>query len=273
MSRFASSLSLLAAFSLVAVAAFSGCAAAPEPSPGEPAFALKGSRLIGCCCGAPCPCRLNAKPMQRHGCDHTDVVHIESGHIGQTRMDGVTYATVGRGFGENAAETWVVVYLSDRASEAQEKALGEWLSEGVKALGPKANFLAGDFKGIRRVPLSYTVSSDKREYAAQIPAVLDLRTRAHINPGRAEPVVSTGIMDAFGERFIHADTIAHRYEDKELKYAWDLAGRQANWSEFALDSERVKQGGIGWGCWSAHTSLGDSGKYQEEMIHGDESVR
>jgi hypothetical protein len=186
-------------------------------------------------------------------------------------MDGVTYALVGRGFGEDPDGTWVTVYLDERASEEQAEALGKWLSEGVEALGPKAAFLAGDFKGIRRVPLAYSVSEDGREYTASIPGILELHCKAHVNPGHSDPVVTTGVLDAFGDRFIHADTLAHRYEDPELGYEWDLAGRQSNWCEFSTDSEEAKRGG-GWGCWTAHSSFGDAGQYQEEMVQDDEGL-
>ena len=49
--------------------------------------------------------------MQCHGCDHTDAVHIDKGHVGPVKMDGVTWVVVGRGFGEKSDANWVVVYL------------------------------------------------------------------------------------------------------------------------------------------------------------------
>jgi len=251
-------------------AAAAGCAAAPAPKPAAapPAFELAGWRIIGCCCAAPCPCRLNKKPMHCHGCDHTDVVHIDRGHIGATRMDGVTWVMVGLGFAEKPEANWAVIYLDDRATPEQEKAFGEMLGNDVKALGPKAKYLAGSFKGIKRAPVRVTVSPDKKEYAASIPGVLEFKTRAIYNPGQTQPVVSTGIMDAFGDRFVHSDCVTHTYKDDALGYKWDLTGRQANQAEFRLTPERVAKGGIGWGCWTGH-DFNDPGKYQEQMIeHG-----
>jgi hypothetical protein len=232
----------------------------------EPAFRLEGSRIIGCCCGSPCPCRINKKPMQCHGCDHTDAVHIDRGFMGPTRMDGLTWIVVGRGFGEKTDHNWVVVYLDEKATSAQEKALTDMLGGDLKAWGPKARHLAGEFKGVKRVPITYTISPDRREWSAQIPGILDLKTRAIINPGHREPVVSTGIMDAFGDRFVHADAIAHKYHDVQLSYEWDLTGRQANQADFVLTPERVAQGGIGWGCWTAHSDYDDKSLYLEQMI-------
>jgi hypothetical protein len=114
--------------------------------------------------------------------------------------------------------------------------------------------------------MTYTVSADKREYAASIPGILDLRVHAHVNPGHKDPVVSTGIMDAFGDRFVHADCDKHVYKDAQLNYEWDLTGRQSNFAEFVLNPERVSKGAIGWGCWTAHSEYNDKEPYQEQLI-------
>ncbi len=232
----------------------------------SPAFELKGSRIIGCCCAAPCPCRLNMKPMQCHGCDHTDAVHIDQGYVGSTRMDGLTWVVVGRGFGEKSEENWVVVYLSDKATAEQEKALSDMLSGDMKVWGEKAKHLAGAFKGIKRVPITYEVSADRRTYSTSIPEILDLKTVAHVNPGHKNPVMSTGIMDAFGDKFVHADCLSHKYKDAALNYEWDLTGRQSNQADFVLTPERKAEGAIGWGCWTAHSEYNDGSQYQERAI-------
>src|SRR5258705_7261186 len=95
---------------LLAAAALAGCATEDNSSGttagAKPAFDLEGWRLIGCCCGAPCPCRLNKKPLHCHGCDHTDVIHFDKGFIGDTDMSGLTWVVVGRGFGEDIAGNW-----------------------------------------------------------------------------------------------------------------------------------------------------------------------
>ena len=79
-------------------------------------------------------------------------------------------------------------------SPEQEKALTDMLGGDLKAWGPKARHLAGEFKGVKRVPITYTVSADKMDWAAKIPGILDLKVRAHVNPGHKNPAVSTGIM-------------------------------------------------------------------------------
>lgn len=227
---------------------------------------LTGSRIIGCCCAAPCPCRVNKPPMHNHGCDHTDAVHINQGHIGKTRMDGVTYVIVGRGFGESTAGNWAHLYVDEKATEDQVKALNAFLESAIKSWGPKAPYLAGKFLGMKKVPMQYTVSADRRDYNVVIPNVLDLKTHSIILPGHRKPVVSTGIFDAFGDQFVHADALTHTYNDPQLKYSWNLSGRQANQADFVLTAAAIKMGGIGWGCWAAHASFGSKEKYQQQMI-------
>jgi hypothetical protein len=206
--------------------------------------------------------------MHSHGCDHTDVVHVDRGFIGPTRMDGVTWVVSARSFAEDKEKNWAYVYVGDNATDEQVKALEGWLQDGVKSLGPKAPYLIGKFVGMRKTPVRYEVSADRREYATVIPGILEFRTRAIVNPGRTEPVVSIGIMDDFGDRFVHADCLSHKYDDAKIGYSWDLTGRQANYADFTLDSRSAAMGGR-WGCWTANAELGDRGKYQEQMIEHD----
>src|SRR5262245_37198915 len=164
---------------------------------GDAGFELHGSRIIGCCCQTPCSCRVNMKPMHCHGCDFTTAVHIDRGHVGKTDMSGLTWVVVGRGFGEDTTKSWVFVYVSDNASEAQVEALKAMLTsdlEDWKKKG-KAQYLAGTFKGMSKAPIRYTVSADKRNYDCSIDGgkTLDIKTRSLILPGHTEPARLVGI--------------------------------------------------------------------------------
>lgn len=257
---------LLSALALLAC----GCASEEKPaakSEAKAAFDLQGWRLIGCCCGAPCPCRVNKKPQHCHGCDHTDAVHIDKGYAGDVDLSGMTWVIVGRGFGEDTKENWVYVYVADTATEAQFKALGEMLNADVASWGDKAAHLAGKFVGMRKVPISTKVGADGRSCVVTIPGILELETKAIINPGRSEPVRSSGIMDAWGDSFTHMEPVKHTLTDKETGYSWNLSGRQANFAEFHMTPERKAAGG-GWGCWTANAAYGDKGPYEEQLGDG-----
>lgn len=252
----------------------SGARAEKPSEAGAPAWELKGSRIIACCCVAPCPCRINKPPTNCHGCDASTVVRIESGQIGGTRLDGLSFAIVGRSFSEDPKLNWSTVYVSDRANEEQLRALTGLLEAGVKALGGRARHLAGSALGIRQAPITYEITADGRGHNARIPGILDLKTRSIILPGRTNPAVSSGIFDDYGDQFVHADCLAHRYHDSRIRRGWDLTARQANQADFTLNPERLAAGGIGWGCWSAHADFGSTERYQEQLIgHPDAPAR
>jgi hypothetical protein len=227
---------------------------------------LRGWRIIGCCCNSPCPCRINKKPTYCHGCDHTDVVHIDRGHLGDVDMSGVSWTMVGRGFGKDTSATWVYIYVDDDATDAQVEALKTMLNGNVAALKDRAPYLVGNFIGLREVPMKTWVSKEGTAYGCEIPGILDFRTSAIFNPGKSEPVTSTGILDAFADRFVHAEAVAHTWNDPQVGYAWDLTGRQANQAGFVLNQKIADAGHYGWGCWSAHSTFGDESQYVEETV-------
>ncbi len=230
------------------------------------AWELRGSRIIGCCCQTPCSCRANKKPFHCHGCDFTNVVHVDQGQLGGVKMDGATWVVVGRGFGEDKSKNWVYVYVAESMTEAQAKALQSFLEDGMKSWPPaKAAHLAGTFTGMRKVPMTYTVSADKLAWSCSIPGILEIDTRAIFNPGHKEPVRLSGIMDDFSDAFIQADCLKHTFKDSQVgAHNWDLTGRQANWTEFRIGSAFPTKSKLGWGCWSAHKEFGDASQYPEQ---------
>src|SRR5262245_59721108 len=80
-----------------------GGSAETSPMAASPAcdfrWDLAGTRIIGCCCTASCPCRINEKPSYSHGCHYTEAVHIDRGSIDGVDVAGLDWVFVGRGFG------------------------------------------------------------------------------------------------------------------------------------------------------------------------------
>jgi hypothetical protein len=263
---------LLGMLACAMVSAATGCAStgsnrlAAGESDESTDWSLSGSRIIACCCNAPCPCRINKKPTHCHGCDNTNVVHIDHGAIRGIKVDGLTWVWVSRGFAEDPSTNWGYTYISDSASDAQFEALTWLMTENAKAIDPKKmQYLAGKDLGVRRVPMTWTKSADGREWRLSMPGILELQTRSIILPGRVEPARSSGIFDDYGDSFIHADTVVHTYNDPSIGYAWNLTGRQANQANFVLNPDRLAKGGIGWGCWSAHSDFDNESEYQERV--------
>ena len=82
----------------------------------------------------------------------------------------------------------------------------------------------------------------------------------------APMIVQAATGRAFRSVASHADALVNKYNDPQAGYKFDLTGRQANQADFVLDAIRAEQGGLGWGCWSAHPDFGTKDKYQEKNI-------
>jgi len=253
---------------VLGLVAAAGCSsgAKPEAAAKAPEWRMEGTRIIGCCCVAPCPCRINKPPTHCHGCDGIVFVHIERGNLGPVRMDGVNFALAGRSFGEKTDGNWGYAYVGDKATDEQFAALKGMLEGELQGMGAKAKYLVGKLVGMRKVPMKFEVSADRREIDGTIPGILEFKTRSIILPGHKTPVTSAGIFDDYGDRFIHSDALVNKYNDAQAGYKFDLSGRQSNQADFVLDSIRAEQGGLGWGCWSAHPDLGTKDKYQEKDL-------
>src|SRR5262245_50649984 len=188
---------------LVGLIGLAGACASPATEPVGGAdldgFELRGSRIIGCCCQTPCSCRVNKKPMHCHGCDFTTAVHIDSGRFHGTDMSGMTWAVIGRGFGEDVSKNWVYVYYSDTATDEQVGAIKTMLESHLYTwkAKTKADSLADKYKGMSKAPMTNTDSADKREYNCEIDGgkTLDLRTHSIVLPGHTEPARLSGIFD------------------------------------------------------------------------------
>lgn len=263
---------ILAGIAVVAVAGFALAADKKAESAAAPDISewkMSGSRIIGCCCATPCPCRVNLKPMHEHGCDFTTAVHVEKGSLGKTKIDGIDWIYTGRGFSADQGSNWGYIYVSDKATDEQMAALGAFFTASAAGLGEKAPFIIGNFKGVRKAPVSYVRSKDGMQHSAEVTGILDIETKALVVPGHKEPARFTGIFDDFGDSFTQAECLKHTLNDPETGYTWDLTNRQANFADFAISNTTVAKGGIGWGCWSAHADLGSKDEYQEKNIGHD----
>jgi hypothetical protein len=263
----------IVALALLSLAALGCSSSAPASAPaasGDSGWHLEGTRVIGCCCVMPCSCRINKPPTQAHGCEYTTAVHVDKGSIGTTKMDGVNWLQIGLGFGENTQTNWVVVYVDDKVSDAQMKALQGWMEAGMKELNAKKKvpYLAGSFVGFKKIPMTWEASKDREAYVIKAPGILDLQVKAIRNPGHPEPVTSVGVLDDFGNSFVHCNTAAHSYKDASLKYdGWDLKDRQSNYAHFVIGSDVKMPYAVGWGCWSAHKDFQTDGNYQERLLN------
>ncbi len=124
------------------------------------AYDLKGSLLEVCTCKAVCPCWVGADP-DGGKCEGTMAWHFESGDINGIDVTGLTLGVVAHIPGNVLNGNWrAAVYVDDRASAEQEKALLSVFTgqEG----GPVADLvsLVGEVVSVERVPIEFHVEKN-----------------------------------------------------------------------------------------------------------------
>lgn len=89
----------------------------------ETQWSIRGREFVHCNCAYGCPCQFNALPTHG-GCHAVAMIEIESGHHGDTRLDGLRLGMIASWPGPIHEGRGEVVPLIDaRADEAQREAL------------------------------------------------------------------------------------------------------------------------------------------------------
>jgi hypothetical protein len=89
-----------------------------------PDWRLKGSYLKNCNCIALCPCDTVGVPAPHKGCEGVNGMHIEKGHFGDVKLDGVTFAFTYQFPGAlHEGNGTLQPFIDSRASPAQRDAI------------------------------------------------------------------------------------------------------------------------------------------------------
>jgi len=126
------------------------------------AYQLEGTILEVCTCNVLCPCWIGEDPDGDGYCDAVMAWHIDRGTIDGTDVSGRTIGLINHIPGNVLAGNWkVALFVDDKASEAQEKAmLDVWTG---KAGGPCAETaqLIGEVVAVERQPITYEIKEGK----------------------------------------------------------------------------------------------------------------
>ncbi|MDN3517597.1 DUF1326 domain-containing protein [Aquisalimonas lutea] len=118
---------------------------------------VDGTYFEACTCKGACPCLFGGDPTEGT-CDALVGWHVERGHFGETRLDGLNLAMMVHAPGNLTAGGWsVVVYVDAEADEAQRDALVQIY--GGQAGGHPATLASfvGEILGIETAPMTFTV--------------------------------------------------------------------------------------------------------------------
>lgn len=133
----------------------------PAAAPTGGGYQLRGTLLEACTCDVLCPCWIGEDP-DGGTCQSILAYHLESGVIDGVDVSGLTLASVVFIPGNVLAGNWKqAVFIDDRASDDQERALLAAFGGGLGGpLGDLAG-LIGERLAVTRAPISHEIVEGK----------------------------------------------------------------------------------------------------------------
>ncbi|HCZ17441.1 MAG TPA: hypothetical protein DHV85_23300 [Candidatus Accumulibacter sp.] len=128
----------------------------------ENALNVSGTYFESCNCFAPCSCVCLSAPTEGD-CAALIAWHIDQGALGAVKLDGLNVVLFAHAPGHMMETKWrVALYLDQRATSAQQKALGQVFSG--QAGGPLAALapLIGEVMGVSTAAIEYVADGKRR---------------------------------------------------------------------------------------------------------------
>ncbi|MCF7984056.1 MAG: DUF1326 domain-containing protein [Thiohalocapsa sp.] len=135
----------------------------------ESDWKLKGNYFESCNCDLVCPC-IFLRPPTEGFCEAFVGWHVEEGHMGDVKLDGLNIAAWLHSPGSLTDGNWrLALYLDDRASDEQSAALTRIF--GGEAGGHPAVLagLVGELLGVKSAPIEF--KEENGDHFLEIPGV------------------------------------------------------------------------------------------------------
>lgn len=152
---------------------------------------IRGPEIASCNCAYGCPCQFNSLPTDG-SCRAAVGMHIEKGHYGKVKLDGLNWAAtaawpgaIPMGHGE------ILPIVDERATEAQREALLKIMSG--QDTEPGATFFQVFISMCDKIhdpmfkPITFEVDMNTCKGHLNVPGVVDVKTEAISNPMTKKP--------------------------------------------------------------------------------------
>ena len=194
---------------------------------------VDGSYFEACSCAVACPCVFTSPPTEGD-CIALLAWHIDSGAYANVALDDLNVVLAAYAPGHMLEGKWqVALYLDERASAAQQDALGKIFSG--QAGGHLANVmpLIGTVLGVKSVPIEY--KAEGRERSMRIPTVATMEVEALAGQDGAEVTISNHPFTAVpGYPAVVAKSKAAKYQDYGLSL--EVSERNGFYSRFTYQA-------------------------------------
>ena len=155
-----------------------------------PDWQIAGDWFDICKCAVPCPCTF-AQPPTTGECDGVLVWHVNRGHYGETRLDGLSLVAIG-GFRGNlwsgkATDSRLALIFDSKADARQREAMQ--MIFGGQAGGKPAEILgiwgAPEIVGVESAPIEFELEPSLAHWRVRVPGKLEARAEALTGPTAA----------------------------------------------------------------------------------------
>jgi hypothetical protein len=194
---------------------------------------VTGTYFEACNCAAACPCVFLSAPTEG-ACTIIAAWHIDQGNFGAVQLNGLNVALLAATPGHMLQTKWkVALYLDEKASADQQKALGGIFSGQagghLAVLGP----LIGEVMGVKPVPIEYSANGKRR--SLRIPHIAEADIEALEGQGGALVTIDNHPMTVVpGHAAVVATSRKLRISDHGISL--DISGKNGFYSAFAYQS-------------------------------------
>ncbi len=197
---------------------------------------VEGDYFEGCNCNSTCPCIFLADPDQGD-CKLSIAWHIEKGHYGSTRLDGLNVSGIYYAPGNIVSgPKWrAALYLDEHADREQADALGKIFSGQAGGFLSNVAALVGEVMGVRPAPIQFEANGRQRRLLIPDILTLEIEGIGGGDPSREALVVNPALYGAAG--FDPVIARSTRYTLKDHGMEWDNSGKNAFYSRFAYEGD------------------------------------
>jgi hypothetical protein len=160
-------------------------------------WVMKGTEFVNCNCAWGCPCQFNGLPT--HGdCRAFGFIHIDTGHFGGVRLDGLRWGIVGSWPGAIHLGNGRLQTIIDERANAEQRRGIEAVSHGRETepgslIWQVFSTTVTEFLPTLYKPIHLTIDYDARTARVSVPGVVEGAAESIRNPvtGAAHPVQVT----------------------------------------------------------------------------------
>jgi hypothetical protein len=138
----------------------------------NPGWHVAGDWFDNCSCDVACPCTFAQAPDNGF-CEGVLCWHVQHGHYGDVKLDGLSFVRVGRWEGDlwaGTAKGVFGIFIDERADERQAEALP--LIFGGRAGGFPAQvaalFAGREGRGVERAGITFEIAPDRAQWGVDI---------------------------------------------------------------------------------------------------------